>query len=70
MVRLTVGPGGRNEDQLLRLLIRRGRQEDALNQAEHGCRRTNAQGERERGHDREPGLLAEHTPGKPHVSQH
>ena len=62
---LTLGPVGRNQDQLLRLLIGRGRQEDALNQGEHGGGRTDAQGQRERGDDREPGLFAQHAPGKP-----
>src|SRR5204862_7674747 len=67
---LAMGPGGRNQYELLRLPIGRGRQQDALNQTEHrrGC--ANAQRQREHGDQGEAGLLEQHSHAKTQVLKH
>ena len=58
---LPVGPCGRHQHEPARIGVGRRRQQHALNQAEHGRRRADAEGERRHGDQREARVLVELT---------
>jgi hypothetical protein len=67
---LAVDPDRGDEHEAVGVTIRRRREEDALDQAEDGGRRTNADSKRKRGEGREARPLEQHANGEPKVVQH